>query len=60
MGGIAASADVFRAVADPARRALLELMCGSERSVSRRLPLIRNVKGKCCPFANASTCDSSF
>jgi DNA-binding transcriptional ArsR family regulator len=33
MGGVSASADVFRAVADPTRRALLELLRQSARSV---------------------------
>ncbi len=33
MSGIAASADVFRAVADPTRRALLDLLLYSDRSV---------------------------
>ena len=34
MGGVAASANVFRAVADPTRRALLDLLRESDRSVS--------------------------
>lgn len=33
MGGVAASADVFRAIADPTRRALLELLRRSDLSV---------------------------
>ena len=33
MGGVPASADVFRAVADPTRRALLDLLRESDRSV---------------------------
>lgn len=34
MGGVTASANVFRAVADPTRRALLDLLRESDRSVS--------------------------
>ena len=33
MGGVPTSADVFRAVADPTRRALLDLLRESDRSV---------------------------
>jgi DNA-binding transcriptional ArsR family regulator len=33
MGGVAASADVFRAVADPTRRSMLELLRQADRSV---------------------------
>lgn len=33
MGGVAASSDVFRAVADPTRRALLDLLRVSDRTV---------------------------
>ena len=33
MGGVESSADIFRAVADPTRRALLGMLQGSERSV---------------------------
>lgn len=34
MSGVAASEDVFRAVADPTRRAMLDLLAEEERSVS--------------------------
>jgi DNA-binding transcriptional ArsR family regulator len=34
MGGLSGSVDIFRAVSDPTRRALLELLRESERSVT--------------------------